>query len=174
MIAQNLGLTSDLPDKKELIEAILRQLTLKGMEKFSKKVTNKEVKTALLETAESHKPKEVLTESTGPTRTRSKSKAEIEQINSTSEPQLAQPKKRKSSGKHKTTAKHEKSPEKLRLHVATETVENNTFSDDEEEPKSKREASQKSGAKSPKEKKNKPNNSPTSSSFRKPTKEKNE
>jgi len=59
VIALSLGLPDEPPqERKELIEAIFKQLTMNGLEKFSKKVHTKEVKTALHETAENHKPKE--------------------------------------------------------------------------------------------------------------------
>jgi len=67
VIAQSLGLATIPNEKKELVEVIFKQLTMHGLEKFSKKINSKEVKTALHETAENHKPKdggkEVLTNS---------------------------------------------------------------------------------------------------------------
>jgi len=57
-ISQNLGMP-ELPfERKELIEGIFRRLTMNGLERFSRKVNSKEVKTALQETAETHRTRE--------------------------------------------------------------------------------------------------------------------
>jgi len=66
MIAERLMIAPGL-DRKELVEAILRQLTIVGMETFSKKVPDKEVKDKLRETAESHRsgPEQNPTETKG-------------------------------------------------------------------------------------------------------------